>query len=87
MKRDVQLAPQFITIRNLVFDVFYLAAIVTNVWRYITFACPDHLGGDGVVFACTAHAKTCFRILIYPAVFVYLGNQKLSFLHLLFEED
>jgi hypothetical protein len=40
-----------------------------------------------VVFACTAHAKTCFRILIYPAVFVYLGNQKLSFLHLLFEED
>ena len=58
-----------------------------NVWRYITFACPDHLGGDGVVFACTAHAKTCFRILIYPAVFVYLGNQKLSFLHLLIEED
>jgi len=45
------------------------------------------LGGDGVVFACTAHTITCFRILIYPAVFVYLGNQKLSFLHLLFEED
>lgn len=63
------------------------SSILPNVWRYITFACPDHLGGDGVVFACTAHAKTCFRILIYPAVFVYLGNQKLLFLHLLFEED
>jgi len=64
-----------------------LLGLADNVWRYITFACPDHLGGDGVVFACTAHAKTCFRILIYPAVFVYLGNQKLLFLHLLFEED
>jgi len=38
LKRDVQLAPQFITIRNLVIDIFYLAAIVTNVRRYVALA-------------------------------------------------
>jgi len=37
LKRDVQPAPQ-ITIRNLVIDIFYLAAIVTNVRRYVALA-------------------------------------------------
>ena len=29
-------------------------------WRYVTFACPDPWGGDGVVFADPAHARTFF---------------------------
>ena len=37
----------------------YLACYLT-FWRYVTFACPDPWGGDGVVFADPAHARTFF---------------------------
>jgi len=62
-----------------------LACCIT-FWRYVTFACPDLLGGDGVVFACTAHARTFFWLQIYPAVIVRLGAQDLSFMLLLFQK-
>ena len=50
MKRDVQPAP-YITISNLVFDIFYIAAIVTNVRRYVALA-----QSRGGAFFCTRGA-------------------------------
>ena len=66
MKRDVQPAPQ-ITIRNLVIDIFYLAAIVTNVRRYVAlaqnrggacFCTRGAMQGYDVVLIILAMAKT-----------------------------
>jgi len=48
----------------------FIAVIGPNVWRYVTFVCPDPLGGDGVVFAGWAHDKSFLWLQIYPAIFI-----------------
>ena len=65
-KREVQLAPQNITVPNLAFDVNLSgAAIVTNVRRYVTFANPDLW--EGMAWFLRSR-RTLNFLFDYPAV-------------------
>jgi len=58
-----------------------------NVLAVCYVCVPRPLGGDGVVFAGPAHARTFFWLQIYPAIIVGLGDQDFSIMHLMFQKE